>query len=91
MHQRNWWQATVPGEVWCAVRIGCRGSVGQSELRAAALCKTVWWDLHLACLLTHLFACLFACLFVCTVMDFSAAEIDSGMKLRIACPCSPVV
>ena len=28
---------------------------GQSELEAAALLKTVWWDLRLASLLTHLF------------------------------------
>jgi len=28
---------------------------GQSELGAAALLKAVWWDLHLASLLTHLF------------------------------------
>jgi len=27
----------------------------QSELGATALLKTVWWDLHLASLLTHLF------------------------------------
>jgi len=32
----------------------CRGSVGQSELGAAALLKAVWWDLRLASLLTHL-------------------------------------
>ena len=29
---------------------------GQSELGAAALLKAVWWDLHLASLLTHLLA-----------------------------------
>jgi len=29
-----------------------------------------------------LFVCLFACLHVCTVTDFSAAENDSGVKLR---------
>jgi len=33
----------------------CGASVGQSELRAAALLKAVWWDLRLASLLTHLF------------------------------------
>jgi len=34
--------------------------------------KAAWWDLHLASLLMH---------FVCAVMDFSAAEKDSGVKL----------
>jgi len=29
-----------------------------------------------------LFVCLLACLHVCTVTDFSAAEKDSGVKLR---------
>jgi len=29
-------------------------AVGQSELAAAALLKDVWWDLHLASLMTHL-------------------------------------
>jgi len=33
-----------------AARLG-----GHSELEAAALLKTVWWDLRLASLLTHLF------------------------------------
>ena len=28
------------------------------EIGAAALLKAVWWDLHLASLLTHLFVCL---------------------------------
>jgi len=37
--------------------------------------KAAWWDLRLASLLMHLF--------VCTVMDFSAAEKDSGVKLRM--------
>jgi len=32
-----------------------QGSVGQSELAAAALLKAVWCDLRLARLLTHLF------------------------------------
>jgi len=32
-----------------------RGSVGHSELGAAASRKAVWWDLRLASLLTHLF------------------------------------
>jgi len=41
------------GESCWAVRIGC-GSVGQSELGAAASRKAVWWDLHLASLLMHL-------------------------------------
>ena len=31
-------------------------AVGHSELGVAALLKAVWWDLHLASLLTHLFA-----------------------------------
>jgi len=29
--------------------------VGQSELGVAVARKAVWWDLHLASLLTHLF------------------------------------
>jgi len=37
--------------------------------------KAVWWDLRLASLLTHFF--------VCTVTDYSAAEKDIGMKLRM--------
>jgi len=32
---------------------------GHSELGAAAPTKTVWWDLHLASMLTHLFIYLF--------------------------------
>jgi len=50
----NWMQATAPGKVRWGFRIGCRGSVGQSELGSAVLLKTVWWDLCLASLLTHL-------------------------------------
>jgi len=44
----------IRGEVWWGFGVG-RGSVGQSELGAAALLKAVWWDLRLASLLTHLF------------------------------------
>jgi len=41
-------------------RILCVGAWhGHSEFGAAALLKAVWWDLRLACLLTHLFVCLF--------------------------------
>jgi len=43
-------------------------------MRAAASTKAVWWGMRLANLLTHLF------LFVCTVVDFSAAEKDRGVK-----------
>jgi len=50
----NWMQATVPGKARWRFGIGCRGSVGQSELGAAMLLKAVWWDLRLARLLTHL-------------------------------------
>ena len=50
----NWMQAAAPGEARWGFGIGCRGSVGQSELRAAALLKAVWWDLRLTWLLTHL-------------------------------------
>ena len=50
----NWMQAVAAGEARWGFGIGCRGSVGQSELRAAALLKAVWWDLRLASLLTHL-------------------------------------
>jgi len=38
----NWMQATAPGEARWGFGIGCRGSVGQSELGAAALLKAVW-------------------------------------------------
>jgi len=51
----NWMQAMAPSEAWWGFGIGCRGSVGQSELGATALFKTVRWDLHLASLLMHLF------------------------------------
>jgi len=47
-------QAMAPGEVRWLLGIGCRGSVENSELGAAALLKAVWWDLRLASLLTHL-------------------------------------
>jgi len=50
----NWMQAAAPSEARWGFGIGCRGSVGQSELGAAALLKAVWWDLRLASLLTHL-------------------------------------
>ena len=50
----NWMQATAPGKAPWGFGIGCRGSVGQSELGAAVLLKAVWWDLRLASLLTHL-------------------------------------
>ena len=50
---------------------------GHLELRAAALLKAVWWRMHLASLLTHLFV-------FCTVMDFSAAEKGRGVKI---CTC----
>jgi len=51
----NCMQAAASGEARWGFGIGCRGSVGQSELGAAALLKAVWWDLRLASLLTHLF------------------------------------
>ena len=51
----NWMQAAAPGEARWGFGIGCRGSVGQSELGATALLKAVWWDFRLASLLTHLF------------------------------------
>jgi len=47
-----------------------------SKLGAAALLKAVWWDFRLADGLVLLF--------VCTVMDFSAAEKDRGVKF---CMC----
>jgi len=47
-------QAMAPGEVRWLLGIGCRGSVENSELGAAALLKAVCWDLRLASLLTHL-------------------------------------
>ena len=49
-----WMKAAATGEARWGYGIGCRGSVGQSELRAAALLKAVWWDLRLASVLTHL-------------------------------------
>ena len=51
----DWMKAAALGEAWWGFGIGCRGSVGHSELGAAALLKAVWWDLHLASLLTVLF------------------------------------
>ena len=49
----NWIQAVAP-----AILGGIQNWVpwlgGQSELGAAVLLKTVWWDLRLASLLTHL-------------------------------------
>jgi len=50
----HWCQRVAAGEAQWGFGIGCRGSVGQSELGAAALLKAVWWDVHLASLLTHL-------------------------------------
>jgi len=50
----NWLQAAAASEAWWGFGIGCRSSVGQSELEAAALLKAVWWDLRLTSLLTHL-------------------------------------
>jgi len=38
---------------------------GHSELEVAASHKAVWWDLHLASLLTHLFLLVMKFLFVC--------------------------
>jgi len=34
--------------LWDRMDGACGGSVGQLELRVAALLKAVWWDLHLA-------------------------------------------
>ena len=51
----NQMQAVATGQARWAVGIGCRGSVNQSELGTTALLKVIWWDLRLACLLTHLF------------------------------------
>ena len=47
--------ATTDAILWDRMEDACGGLVGQSELRAAALLKAVWWDLRLASLLTHLF------------------------------------
>ena len=60
----NWTQATAPGKARWGFGIGCRGSVGHSELGAAVLLKAVWWDLHVGSLPTHLF---FFCI-LCTVL-----------------------
>jgi len=49
-----WMHAAAPGEARWGFGIGCRGSVGQSELVAATLLSAVWWDLCLASLLMHL-------------------------------------
>jgi len=50
-------QLAAGGEAPWGFGIGCRGSLGQSELGAAALRKAVWWDLRFASLLMHLFLC----------------------------------
>ena len=60
----HWSQAAAPADAQWAVGIGCRGSVGQSELGAAASRKAVSSDLHLASLLTHLFLVL-----ICYIVD----------------------
>jgi len=52
---------------------------GHWELGVAALLQAVWWNLHLASLLTHFCFSVF-CLFLCTVTDFSAVEKDRGVK-----------
>jgi len=49
----HWSHAAAPGKAQWAVGIGCHGSVGQSELGAAASSMAVGWDLHLASLLTR--------------------------------------
>jgi len=59
----HWSHVAAPGEARWAVGIGCRGSVGQSELGAAASSKALWWDLRLASLLT--LVCLSVCLSDC--------------------------
>jgi len=59
----NWMQTAAPGEARWGFGIWCRGWVRQSELRAAALLKAVWWDSRLASLLTHLLLFSFLLLF----------------------------
>ena len=51
----NWMQAPAPGEARWGFGIWCHGLVGQSEFGVVALLKAIWWDLHLASLLMHLF------------------------------------
>ena len=46
--------ATTDAILWDRMEDACGGLVGQSELRAAALLKAVWWGMRLAILLTHL-------------------------------------
>jgi len=48
----------------------------QSELGAPALLKTVWWDLHLVSLLTHLF--LFVFLYGYSLQCFDAVGWATG-------------
>jgi len=66
-----------------------RGSVGDSELRtrlaghsevrAVASTKAIWWDLHLASLLTHLFVfCLYG-------YRFLSGEKSYGREILHAC------
>jgi len=57
--ERNSWGAR--GDIGGVVHRGSLGDselrttlAGHSELRAAASSKAIWWDLHLASLLTHL-------------------------------------
>ena len=60
----NWMQAAAPGEARWGFGIGCRGSIGQSELGAAALLKAACMDLRLASLLTALISSFFALLYL---------------------------
>ena len=78
------WQRTAPDEARWGFGIGCRGSVGQSELMAAALRKAVWWDLRLASLLTHLLKCFYSR--ICVFNDGIAGDGFYGVALSLPQP-----
>jgi len=85
----NWTQAAAPGEAWWGFGIGCHGLVGQSELGAAALLKTIWWDLHLASQRMHLLwspyvigqTIIFSCCFF--LLSFFSSPNLSGRRLDV--------
>jgi len=61
-------QVAAAGNARWGFGIGCRGSVGQSELGVAALLKATWQDLCLASLLKDLLLILLGRLFRIDVM-----------------------
>jgi len=55
-----------------------RQTIGRSvrhwELQAAALLKSVWWGMHLASLLTHLFSFLFGLFVILLLITFRVGQ-----------------